>query len=114
MDLVISNCVVNLSPDKRAVLREAHRALADGGELHFSDVYADRRLPAAVRADALLVNECLGVRALKSGCHMGVRDDSQLRERFFHDASLAVRRACCTCRTSCAWPPRRHAHTAAF
>jgi arsenite methyltransferase len=65
VNLVISNCVVNLSPDKRAVLREAHRALAYGGELHFSDVYADRRLPAAVRADALLVNECLGVRALK-------------------------------------------------
>ena len=60
MDLIISNCVVNLSPDKRAVLREAFRVLADGGEMHFSDVYADRRLPAAARADPLLVGECLG------------------------------------------------------
>jgi arsenite methyltransferase len=62
MDLVISNCVVNLSPDKRAVLREAHRVLANGGEMYFSDVYCDRRLPAALRADPLLVGECLGVR----------------------------------------------------
>jgi hypothetical protein len=63
VDLVISNCVVNLSPDKRAVMREVHRVLADGGEFYFSDVYCDRRLPAAARADPLLVGECLGVRA---------------------------------------------------
>ena len=43
-DLVISNCVVNLSPDKAAVLAGAWRALAPGGEMHFADVYADRRL----------------------------------------------------------------------
>jgi SAM-dependent methyltransferase len=48
-DLVISNCVVNLSPDKSAVLREAYRALAPGGEMYFSDVYCDRRLPEAAR-----------------------------------------------------------------
>jgi SAM-dependent methyltransferase len=59
-DLVISNCVVNLSPDKRAVLREAWRVLADGGEMHFSDVYCDRRLPSELRSDSLLVGECLG------------------------------------------------------
>ena len=43
-DLVISNCVVNLSPDKAAVLAGAWAALAPGGEMHFADVYADRRL----------------------------------------------------------------------
>lgn len=62
MDLIISNCVVNLSADKRAVLREAFRVLADGGEFHFSDVYCDRRLPAHVRSDPVLVGECLGAR----------------------------------------------------
>lgn len=36
MDVIISNCVINLSPDKPAVLREAYRALADGGEVYFS------------------------------------------------------------------------------
>ena len=43
-DVVISNCVVNLSPDKPKVLAGAWRALAPGGEMHFADVYADRRL----------------------------------------------------------------------
>jgi hypothetical protein len=38
VDIIISNCVVNLSPDKPAVLRQAHRALADGGEMYFSGV----------------------------------------------------------------------------
>ena len=60
IDLVISNCVVNLSADKRAVLREVARVLAVGGEFHISDVLADRRLPAAARVDPLLVGECLG------------------------------------------------------
>ncbi|KAK9825681.1 hypothetical protein WJX81_003184 [Elliptochloris bilobata] len=58
-DLVISNCVVNLSPDKPAVLAGAWRALAPGGEMHFSDVYADRRLDEAARADRTLWGECL-------------------------------------------------------
>ena len=48
VDLVISNCVVNLSPDKQRVLSEAYRVLAPGGEFYFSDVYCDRRLPAEV------------------------------------------------------------------
>ena len=48
-DMIISNCVVNLSPDKPSVLREAYRALAPGGEFYFSDVYADRRLPKHVQ-----------------------------------------------------------------
>eukprot|EP00887_Chlorella_sp_A99_P005300 scaffold1.g5300.t1 len=51
-DLVISNCVVNLSPDKAAVLREAHRVLAPGGEMHFSDIYVAEQIQdkAAVAA----------------------------------------------------------------
>lgn len=44
VDLIISNCVINLSPDKRKVLSEAYRVLAPGGELYFSDVYSSRRL----------------------------------------------------------------------
>lgn len=45
VDIVISNCVVNLSPDKERVLKEAYRVLADGGEFFFSDVYCTQRLP---------------------------------------------------------------------
>ena len=59
-DVVVSNCVVNLSPDKDAVLREIFRLLKPGGELYFSDIYADRRVPDAVRNDPLLYGECLG------------------------------------------------------
>ena len=58
-DVIVSNCVINLSPDKDAVLREAYRLLKTGGELYFSDIYADRRVPAEMVADPLLYGECL-------------------------------------------------------
>ncbi len=59
-DIVISNCVVNLSPDKPSVLKEVFRVLKEGGEFFFSDVYADRRLPQWAREDQVLLGECLG------------------------------------------------------
>ena len=59
-DVIVSNCVINLSPDKDAVLREIQRLLKPGGEFYFSDVYADRRVPEAVRADPVIYGECLG------------------------------------------------------
>ncbi|NXL01020.1 AS3MT methyltransferase, partial [Mesembrinibis cayennensis] len=58
-DIVISNCVINLAPDKRAVLREAYRVLKPGGEMYFSDVYASQRLSEAVRKHRVLWGECL-------------------------------------------------------
>lgn len=59
-DVIVSNCVVNLSPDKDAVLAGVQRLLKPGGEFYFSDVYADRRVSAAVRNDPVLYGECLG------------------------------------------------------
>ena len=59
-DVAVSNCVVNLSPDKEAVLRQVHRLLKSGGELYFSDIYADRRVPSELRNDPVLYGECLG------------------------------------------------------
>lgn len=59
-DVIVSNCVVNLSPDKDAVLAGVQRLLKPGGEFYFSDVYADRRVPMAVRNDPVLYGECLG------------------------------------------------------
>ncbi|RLN32626.1 hypothetical protein BBJ28_00000422 [Nothophytophthora sp. Chile5] len=60
MDVVISNCVVNLSPQKEQVLREVHRVLREGGEFYFSDVYASRRLPAEAQNHEVLRGECIG------------------------------------------------------
>jgi arsenite methyltransferase len=60
IDVVVSNCVINLSPDKPKVLAEIFRVLKPGGELYFSDVFADRRIPADLRHDPVLLGECLG------------------------------------------------------
>lgn len=59
-DVIVSNCVINLSVDKPAVLRHAYRLLRDGGEMYFADVYADRRLAADIAADPVMYGECLG------------------------------------------------------
>jgi arsenite methyltransferase len=58
-DVIVSNCVVNLATDKQAVLRGAYELLKPGGEMYFSDVYADRRVPEAMARDEVLYGECL-------------------------------------------------------
>ena len=60
VDIIVSNCVINLALDKSAVLKEAFRVLKPGGELYFSDVYSNRRIPAALASDPILYGECLG------------------------------------------------------
>ncbi len=59
-DVIVSNCVINLSIDKPAVLKGAFDLLKPGGELYFSDVYADRRLAVDLAKDPELYGECLG------------------------------------------------------
>ena len=58
-DVIVSNCVINLVADKRAVFEAAHRLLKPGGELYFSDVYSERRVPEHLRDDPVLHGECL-------------------------------------------------------
>ncbi len=58
-DVVISNCVINLSPDKRAVYDEIWLLLKTGGEFYISDIVADRRVPEHLQADQKLWSECL-------------------------------------------------------
>jgi len=60
IDVVISNCVINLSPDKERVLAEVFRVLKPGGELYFCDVFAGRRVPESLKTDRVLIGECLG------------------------------------------------------
>lgn len=59
VDVVISNCVINLSPNKEQVFKEIFRVLKPGGELYFSDVFSDRRIPLALTLDPVLRGECL-------------------------------------------------------
>ena len=58
-DVIVSNCVLNLCMDKALVLKHAYNLLKTGGEMYFSDVYADRRIPADLAADPVLYGECL-------------------------------------------------------
>lgn len=59
IDVVVSNCVINLSPDKRSVFAEIFRVLKPGGELYFSDVFTTSRVPRELQNDSVLTGECL-------------------------------------------------------
>ena len=60
IDLVVSNCVINLSPLKDLVMKSVFRVLKEGGEFYISDIVADRRVPDMIRNDPQMVAECLG------------------------------------------------------
>ncbi len=58
-DIIISNCVINLAADKARIFSAAHKLLRQGGEMYFSDVYSDRRVPEELKHDPVLHGECL-------------------------------------------------------
>ncbi len=58
-DVIVSNCVINLSPNKKAVLQQVYKHLKEGGELYFSDVYSSQRIPQTLQEDKVLWGECL-------------------------------------------------------
>lgn len=60
VDLVISNCGLNLAPDKEQIFSEVFRVLKPGGEFYFADVFSSRRIPAELRDDPEFYGECLG------------------------------------------------------
>lgn len=59
VDVIISNCVINLSPDKAQVFQECHRVLKSGGRLAISDVVASMELPEDMRNDPYLHSACV-------------------------------------------------------
>jgi len=77
VDVIISNCVINLSPDKPQVFRDAFRVLKPGGRLAISDVVATTELPEEMRSDP----------KLHSGCMAGASLIEDL-ETMMHDAGF--------------------------
>ena len=82
VDVIISNCVINLSPDKHQVFREAFRVLRPGGRLAISDIVASAELPDAVRSDLALYTGCM------AGASQIDELDAMLREAGFADIRI--------------------------
>ena len=64
-NVVISNCVINLAPDKEKVFREAYRALRPGGKMFVSDIVLLKELPEVMRKDKSLLSGCVAGALLK-------------------------------------------------
>ena len=65
IDVIISNCVINLSPDKKRVFSEAYRVLKDGGKMFISDIVLLEELTQEQRNDKELIAGCVGGAILK-------------------------------------------------
>lgn len=82
-DVILSNCVINLSPDKPAVYGEAFRVLKPGGRLAVSDVVATAELPDEWKDDMRLLSACI------SGASTVVEIEEMLRAAGFVDVSVS-------------------------
>jgi ubiquinone/menaquinone biosynthesis C-methylase UbiE len=90
VDVIISNCVINLSPEKERVFREAHRVLRPGGRLMISDIVLEKPLPPAVVESAEAYVGCVGGAVLRGEyletiAKAGFRNVEVLNEARFAD-----------------------------
>ncbi|MCK5021403.1 MAG: arsenite methyltransferase [Candidatus Peribacteraceae bacterium] len=74
IDIVISNCVINLAPDKRKVFDEAFRVLKKGGKIYISDIVLLKDLTPEQRANEDLISGCVGGALLKNDYLKIVKD----------------------------------------
>ncbi|MCG3179020.1 MAG: Arsenite methyltransferase [Phycisphaerae bacterium] len=74
VDVAISNCVINLSPDKPKVFREVFRVLKPGGRMIVSDIVLNRELPQSAREDADLYSACVAGALLRDEYLQAIRD----------------------------------------
>ena len=82
-DVVISNCVINLSPDKRQTYLEIFRILKPGGRLVISDVVTDMPVPAFIKNDKTYRGECLGG-AMQQDDLVAMLEDCGFEDIFLH------------------------------
>jgi SAM-dependent methyltransferase len=99
VDVIVSNCVINLAPDKAAVLREAWRVLKPGGELYFSDIYTDRRVPEALTGDPVLYGECLSGALYWNDFNQLAREHGFVDPRLVDDRKITIGKAELAART---------------
>jgi ubiquinone/menaquinone biosynthesis C-methylase UbiE len=74
VDCLISNCVINLAPDKRAVFREMHRVLKPGGRVAVSDIALKKELPAEIARDVMAYVGCIAGAILINEYEQWLRD----------------------------------------
>ena len=74
VDIAISNCVINLSPDKGQVFREVHRVLKSGGRMLVSDIVLNRPLPDEFKNDADLYASCIAGAMLREDYLRAITD----------------------------------------
>jgi arsenite methyltransferase len=89
-DLVISNCVINLSPFKESVFSEIFRVLKPGGELLFSDVFSTRRVPPNLATDPVLLGECLAGAMYKEDFRRMLRVNGCLDHRYLNKRKIQL------------------------
>lgn len=87
VDVIISNCVINLSPDKAQVFRDAFRVLKSGGRLAISDIVATAQLPDEAKRDLALYTGCM------AGASLITELESMLKEAGFERVSITPKDA---------------------